>query len=142
MLRFLEKHRKSSKKSVPPENPAHQTADIGAEYGRGPEGEYRSRNTSADKASGTDSTTESDNNRGGDSQIANQDGRIENQQLPASSTSTLTPEHEGGNTSECDRLQLLGSVFIPCSDSTAKTGANTWGLCGSAERATQYSQHP
>ena len=36
MLRFLEKHRKSSKKSVPPENPAHQTTDIGAEYGRAP----------------------------------------------------------------------------------------------------------
>ena len=47
MLRFLKKHRKRFNKPVPPESPARQTADIGAEHGRGSsEGEYRSRKIS------------------------------------------------------------------------------------------------
>ena len=44
-----------------------------------------------------------DTNRGGDPQTANQDGRIENQQLPAPNASTPTPGHEGGDSSECGR---------------------------------------
>ena len=45
-----------------------------------------------------------DTNHEGGSQIANQDGRVENQRLPVSSVLTPTPGHEGGNASECGRL--------------------------------------
>ena len=46
MLRFLKKHRKLLNKSKPPQTPAHQTTNIGAENNRDSEGEYRSRNIS------------------------------------------------------------------------------------------------
>jgi hypothetical protein len=57
MLRFLKKHRKSSKKPVPPENPVNQTPDIGTGRGTDSEGEYRSRKISElIRPMGTDST--------------------------------------------------------------------------------------
>jgi hypothetical protein len=46
MMRFLKKHRNPPRKPVPPENPAHQITNIGAECGRDPEGEYYSRKIS------------------------------------------------------------------------------------------------
>ena len=102
MLRFLKKHRKPFNKPVPPDGPARQTADIGAEHGRDSKGGYRSRKVSADKVDGTDSTMAPGINRGRGSQVASQDGRVDNQQLPAQNTSTLTPGHDGGDSaSEC-----------------------------------------
>ena len=56
----------------------------------------------ADKADGADSTMVPGINHGRRSQVASQDGRVEDQQLPAPNTSTLTPGHEGGDSaSEC-----------------------------------------
>ena len=57
----------------------------------------------ADKADGADSTMALGINHGRSSQVANQDGRVENQRLPAPNTSeTLTPGHDGGDSaSEC-----------------------------------------
>ena len=99
MLRFLKKHQKPkpSKTPVPPENAIRQiTGD--------PEGECRSRQIPADKADGTDLITEPDTSHEEGPRIANQDERIENQQLPAPDAPTLTPAHGGGDPSECGRL--------------------------------------
>lgn len=74
MLNRLKKSSKSSNKSGTPENPTHQTTDIGAESGRDSEGEYRSRNPRADMADGTDSIIAPDINNGRGPQITNQDG--------------------------------------------------------------------
>ena len=101
MLRFLKKHRKPFNKPVPPDGPARQTADIGAEHGRDSKGGYRSRKVSADKVDGTDSTMAPDTNHRGDSRIANQDRRVGDQQLPTQNVSTLTPRQGGGDASEC-----------------------------------------
>ena len=101
MLRFLKKHRKPFNKLVPPESPARQTADIGAEHGRDSKGEYSSGKISADKVDGTDSTMAPDTNHRGDSRIANQDRRVGDQQLPTQNVSTLTPRQGGGDASEC-----------------------------------------
>ena len=50
MLRFLKKHRKSSKQPTPLENPTHQITDTeaecGGDCGEDPEGEYRLRERS------------------------------------------------------------------------------------------------
>jgi len=100
MLRFLKKRVKSSKNPVPAENPTHQITDIGTDCSRDSEGEYRSRDLRANMANGTDSTIAPDLNHGGGSRITNQDGRDEDQQLPAQNASTSTPRQEGGNTSE------------------------------------------
>jgi hypothetical protein len=58
MLRFLKKHRKSSKKPVPPENgPVHQPPNIGAGRDTDSEGEYRLRKIlELIRPMGTDST--------------------------------------------------------------------------------------
>ena len=66
----------------------------------------------ADKADETYSTAAPDTNHEGDPRIANQDGRVENQQLPAS---TLTPGRDGGNlASECGGLwPLEGRCLFP-----------------------------
>ena len=143
MLRFLKKVRKPkpSKTPVPPENATRQITSTGAEYGRDAEGERRSRQISTYKADGTDSTMTPDTGHGKGSRIANQDERIEVQQLPAPDALTLTPAHGGGDASECDLSWILGPTLILCPGSTARTGANTWGLCGGAKRATR-SQHP
>ena len=103
MLRFLKKVRKPkpSKTPVPPENATRQITSTGAEYGRDPEGERRSRQIPTDKADGTDLTMGPDTDHGEGSRIVNQDERIENQQLPAPGAPTLTPGHEGGDASEC-----------------------------------------
>ena len=102
MLRFLKKHRKFPPNPVPPESPAHQITDTGAERDRDPEGQCNSRKISADKAGGADSTMAPGINHGKGSQVTSQDGRVENQQHPAPNTSTLTPGHDGGDsTSEC-----------------------------------------
>ena len=46
-------------------------------------------------------------NHGRSSQVANQDGRVENQQLPVPNTSTVTPGHDGGDSaSECGQPYL------------------------------------
>ena len=51
---------------------------------------------------GADSTTAPGINHGRGSQVASQDGRVENQQLPAPNASTVTPGHDGGDSaSEC-----------------------------------------
>ena len=104
MLRFLKKVRKPkpSKTPVPPENATRQITSTGAEYGRDAEGERRSRQISTYKADGTDSTMTPDTGHEEGSRIANQDERIENQQLPALDALTLTPAHGGGDASECD----------------------------------------
>ena len=58
----------------------------------------------ADKADGADSTIVPGINHGRRSQVASQDGRVENQQLPAPNTSTPTPGHDGGDlASECSQ---------------------------------------
>ena len=53
-----------------------------------------------DEADGTDSTTGPDIIHGGGSPMANRDGRIEDQQLPAPNASTLTPGQGTGNPSK------------------------------------------
>ena len=90
MLRFLKKHTTLSKQRVPPENPVHRNTGINAGHHNDPEGEDRLKRTGAD---GTDSTMPPDINRGGGPLVANQGGSIENHQLPAPNTSTLTPRH-------------------------------------------------
>ena len=106
MLRFLKKHQKPkpSKTPVPPENAIGQITSVGAEYGRDPEGECRSRQIPVDKADGTDLITEPGTSHEEGPRIANQDERIGNQQLPAPDAPTLTPAHGGGDPSECGRL--------------------------------------
>ena len=103
-LRFLKELFKRHKKTVPPENPPRQTTDPGAGCGRDYEGEYRLGNISADDAYEIDSTMAPENNHGGGSRIANQSGRIGDQQLPAPNTSTQTPGHGGGDASVCGRV--------------------------------------
>ena len=101
MLRFLKKRWKPSPKPVPPENPStYRTTDIDAERDGDSEGEYRPRDRRTDEADGADLTTTPDINHEGGSRAANQDGRIENQQLPTPNASTLTPGHDGGNIGE------------------------------------------
>jgi len=109
MLRFLKKRFKFSKNPVPPENPAHQNTDTGAECGMDTEGGYRSRDLRAEEADGADSTVAPDLNvnhggDGGGSRIPNQDSRSEDQQFPAQNASTPAPRHEGDNTGECGWL--------------------------------------
>ena len=55
MVRFLKNFFKSSRKPVPPENPAPRTTNIDPERDRDPEGGHRSRKISADKADEADS---------------------------------------------------------------------------------------
>ena len=74
------------------------------------DGEYLSRGIS--ETEGTDKAMGLDTNNGGP-RSATQDGRTRNQQLLAANASTLTPEHEGADESECSRLSLLGPMFIP-----------------------------
>ena len=145
MLRFLKKHKKYPNKPVPPESPARQTIDIGAKPSRDSEGEYRPRKISElIRSDGTDLTTVPGTNRRGGSRIANQDGRIRDQQLPAQNSSTPTPSQGGGDASECSWLQPLVSMFIPHLDSVARARPYAWRLRRSAKRATrsQHSQSP
>ena len=59
----------------------------------------------ADKADVTDSTIAPDVDPGGGSRIAIRDGRVGDQQLPASNTSIPTSGHDGGDLAgECGRL--------------------------------------
>jgi hypothetical protein len=106
MIRFLKNRLKRSKKPVPPESPVwHQTTDIGAARGGDSEGEHRSRKISElIRPMGLIQPWHSDTNHGGGSRAANQDSRIEDQQLPVPNASTLTPGHEDGNASERGQL--------------------------------------
>ena len=103
MLRFLRKPWKSLRKSIPLEDTTHRTTDIGAEHRRDFEDEHCSRKIPAGRDDGTDMTMAPDVSREEGSRIANQDGSIEDQQLPALNTSTPTPVRQGDNTSERDR---------------------------------------
>ena len=78
----------------------------------------------ADKVDETDLTMALVANHGGDSQVANQGKRIENQQLLISNVPTLTAVQECGDASECDLLWLLGSTLILHPGSTARTRGN------------------
>ena len=143
MLRFLKKRwksHKSSKKSIPPEIPTHQTISIGAGVS---DSEYFREDLRVDEADGTDKAIGPDTNHGGGSRITTQDRGAGDQQLLVQNASTLTPGNESGDASECSRLLLLGPMFIPCPDGMARTRTHTW-LCRSAERATRshYSCPP
>jgi len=104
VLRFVKKHFKFSKDPVAPENPTHQHTNIGAECGGDSEGEYRSRDLRADMADGTDSAIAPDLSHGGGSRIPNKNSKSEDQQLPASKTSTPTPGDELGKAGERGQL--------------------------------------
>ena len=105
MLRFLKKHRKPSKKAVPSDNHTHEINDVDAKRGCDPGGEYRLRKISELITDVINSTITPGISRGGGSQIATRDGRIEDQRLPTPNTSTLTPGHDGdGLAGECGRL--------------------------------------
>jgi hypothetical protein len=98
MKRIQKKLLKPFRKRGTSKSPA-QITDISAEFGRDSDGEYPSRDLRADKPDGTDSTIAPGDNHGEGSQIANQDRRIGDQQLP-------TPDagHDGGDASEWGRL--------------------------------------
>ena len=122
MLRFFKKIRKPSKKPVPPENPAHQATDIGAGHGRDSESEHPSRKISElIRPIGLIRPWHTDTNPEGGSRVVNQDGGIEDQQLPAPNASIPTARSESGDASECGQLLLLGPTFIPRPDSTTRT---------------------
>ena len=103
MVRFLKKLWKSSKKPVPPGDPTNRATDADAEPNRDSKGENRSREILADKTDETDSPLLFGMNHEGGSGIANQDGRVENQRLPASNTSTPTPGSLNGDAGEYRR---------------------------------------
>ena len=88
-----------------------------------------------DEAGGTDKAIGPDTNHGEGSRITIQDRGTGDQQFLVPNASTLAPGHESGDASECSRLLLLGPMFIPCPDSTARTGTLLW-FCRSAQRAT------
>ena len=54
----------------------------------------------ADNADGTDSAIALDASRGGSSRVANRDGRVANELLPALNVSPPTPGDDSGNASE------------------------------------------
>ena len=144
MVRFLKKLFKCSKKTAPPEKPAPRITSIDAERDRDPEGEYRSRKISVDKAAGgTDSTATPDANHRESSRITNRDGRVGDRQVPAPDASARTPVHGGDNTSEHNWLWLFCPAFILHPYRTART-AHAQGLRGRAGRAarSKRSQSP
>jgi len=105
-LRFLKQPFKRSKKTAHLSNPRPQTTDTGAGCDRDSKGEHRSGKIPADEADQIGSTTapEDDHEGGSRKGIANQDGRIGDQQLPTPNTSTQTPGHGGDDASECGRV--------------------------------------
>jgi len=105
MLRFLKKRWKKYRKSETPTRTATGTA-----CGGDPNGEYLPGETpKPDEIDGTYEAIATGINHGGGSQIATQDTKTRDQQVPALNASTLTPGHDSG---ECTQL-LLGLCSFP-----------------------------
>ena len=69
----------------------------------------------------TDLSIVPDPNHGGGSKVVKQDGRTEDQQVPAQIASTPTPRHDSGNASECGQLKLFWPTLTPYPYSIART---------------------
>lgn len=102
MVRFLKKIWKSSKKPVlPPEDPTHQTLEIGAGRGKSSGEVARKRSHASDM---TDSIVGPDIDHGGGSRVTNRDERIGDQLL-------LAPK-EGGSLCDLGEREGGGSGIV------------------------------